>query len=168
MSVWMVPLWIGLLTAAWTDISYRRIPNVLTVTLALTGLGIAALGLGPVDVWTSCLAMITAFAIMAGPFALRIYKGGDLKLVVAAAAWLHPLEAVWAVGLGVVLGGVFGLMQTFSRPGRLRALWTEMWLIILSAKIKAPDTEDSKSTVPMGVPFGMGVCAVATGVVPWL
>ena len=158
---WMVPLWFGLVIASWTDIRSRRVPNRLTGPLALVGICIAASGVGPVGIGSALLAMGVAFVVMAGPFALRIFKGGDLKLMVAAGAWLEPMGVVWAIGIGVMFGGVLGLGQMLFRPGGFKSLLLEIRVIVLSAKLRAPETVASASTVPMAVAFSIGVLWVS-------
>ena len=167
LSAAMLPLWIGLTLAAWSDVQHRKVPNVLTGPLACAGLILAALGLGPVSLWTAILAMSVAFGLMVLPFTLRLFLGGDLKLLVAASAWLTPRGVVWAFLIGIIAGGVWGLAQVLFRPSALRRLIVEIRLIILSAKFTAPEPTEAQGTVPMAVTFGLGVFYAAAGYRLW-
>jgi len=149
-------------------VTTRRIPNALNLAIALIGLTGALLGQSRVDVLTALAAMGTALAVMLVPFAVRLYKGGDLKLVVAASAWLAPMEALWAILLGVVLGGILGLCQLGFRKQNWQGTWATLWLAVMGGKIVDADAETGTGkTVPMGVAFGAGILATVHGVTPW-
>ena len=166
--MWAIPLWLGLCLAAWLDLTTRRIPNSLNLGMAVFGLGASVLGLGRVDALSALGAMGTALAVMLLPFALRIYKGGDLKMVVAASAWLTPREVLWAILMGVVLGGILGLCHIGLRKEDWQRTWAAIWLVVMGAKIVVADDPSSKgSKVPMGVAFGAGILATAHGATPW-
>ena len=161
----LVPLWVGLGLAVWTDVTTRRIPNALNLTLAVTGLVMAIGGVGRVAPLDALSAMGLAFAVMAVPFAVHIYKGGDLKLVVAASAWLTPAEALWAILAGIVLGGLLGLMQTGFRRQGLRQLWTAIYVAVASRELPPAEAAGgTQGTVPMAVAFAGGILLTIYGV----
>jgi Flp pilus assembly protein protease CpaA len=165
---WSIPLWAGLLIGAWMDVRTRRIPNRLTVSFAVVGLILAAVGLSRVDVWGAFASMSAAFAVMFVPFVIRLYRGGDLKLVVAASAWLTPAEALWSVAMGVVLGGVMGLCQIGFQKGPWQRITATLWLILMGGQTDTLSVvEDQRLTVPMAVAFGTAVLATIYVGVPW-
>jgi Flp pilus assembly protein protease CpaA len=115
------------------------------------------------------MAMGTAFAIMFVPFAVHLYKGGDLKLVVAASAWLSPGEAAWSIAVGIVLGGVIGMTQIGFQRAAWRRIRSMIWLIFVARQTDAgvDVLSDEKRTVPMAVAFSAGILATVHLGYPW-
>lgn len=162
-------LGLGLAIGCWTDVQHRRVPNALTVPMLVIGLLSAALGLGANDFWTSLASSIVAFGIMIGPFAFNLYKGGDLKLVVAAAAWLTPMETVSAILLGIAFGGMLGIV----RLGLSKVAWRHFGatLFVLFLGRHRPDQDLAESspdgTVAMALAFTAGILLTVQGGVAW-
>ena len=110
----------GLVTlAAMLDVSWRRIPNALNFSILGTGLLVNTINLGFIGLYYSLLAVVITLAALLLPFALNIYRGGDVKLCMGMSAWLGIKQGLWIVGLGVVGGGILGgLMLMFSGKSR--------------------------------------------------
>ena len=87
-----------LLTAAWTDIRSRIIPNPLNAAIALMApLFWWAQGLAPWPDMAAQLALgIAVFALFAGFFWLGLMGGGDVKMIGALALWLPLFDLVRA------------------------------------------------------------------------
>ena len=93
-----------------TDVRERRIPNALTLPLAIAGLGIGAVsgGLdGLVMAVAGCLAGGLLFLL---PVAKLGWGMGDLKLVAALGAMGGPLFALWMGLYAMAAGGLFALV----------------------------------------------------------
>ncbi len=100
---------VGAVIASYWDWSERRVPNSLNLGWCLCGMALA-LGLdGLPGGVQSLLGILVGGLAMLVPFLLRVYLGGDVKLVMAMGAWLGPLKILNTFALGVVLGGVFAL-----------------------------------------------------------
>jgi prepilin peptidase CpaA len=110
----MLPLLLG--AAAWCDLRWRRIPNVLTGIVALLGLYVVATGAGPATVWGGLGA--AAVSLLAGVLlhSLRLFGGGDVKLFAATAIWLGPVPTVTAALATAIAGGILGIAFLRSRP----------------------------------------------------
>ncbi len=122
----LAALAIALLVAAISDLRTRLIHNSLTF-------GIAAAA--PAFWWASGLSLwpgvaaqlalgITAFAVLAGLFALRAMGGGDVKLLTALALWLPWQPFLKLLVLMALLGGVLTIAFAVShrlarRTGRV-------------------------------------------------
>jgi prepilin peptidase CpaA len=91
------------LTGAWTDVRTRRIPNVLVLAGLLTALVLrAAWGVSPLleGLTGAGVALLIGFPL----FALRAFGGGDVKFLVACAAFVGlPL-----LGMSILFAGAFG------------------------------------------------------------
>jgi len=168
-AVWSIPIALGLMAASWSDIATRRIPNKITVSLLCVGLALAFSDYGRVSV-SDCLSAIgVSFSTMVLPFVIRLYKGGDLKLMVASSAWLTPLEAFWSILLGVVLGGVLGVLVLFRHKQARASFKATAWLALNSRYVdtEALETSDSKQTVPMALAFSAAVLVTLHLGLPW-
>lgn len=110
--------------AAVTDLRSRRIPNLLSVGLALVGFARIAAGL-----WTGgstataaldLAAALAVFALGAAAFQLRMLGGGDVKLLAAGALWLGAAALGSFLMTTALVGGVLAvaylLRMRFFRP----------------------------------------------------
>jgi Flp pilus assembly protein protease CpaA len=128
--------------AAITDLRSRRIPNVLTVPLFLSGI-VAALVFG--GGWGLLESLIAATLLMTPYLLLFLFAGGgggDAKLMGGVGAWLGLISGMAAL-LGVALAGV------------VLAVW---WSRKFSSR------GEGGQFMPYGVAIGFGVCLAALGV----
>ena len=161
----MIPvssIFIGLVAlAALSDIAQRRIPNALNFTLLLSGLVFAGMGwsqsaLGPIGLSRALAGVGVALAVLIFPFAWRVYQGGDVKLCMGMGAWLGVSGVLWAIGLGVIAGGVFGLMTLLNQK-----LLNRFDPVRREKRTPLP-------TIPMAVCFSAaGVWVYLSGASPW-
>ncbi|MBL8137482.1 MAG: prepilin peptidase [Acidobacteria bacterium] len=122
---------VGLVACA-TDISTRRVPNVLTGLAVVCGLAAHTLlpsGHGLTAALLGCAAGLAAFFPF---FALGGMGGGDVKLMAALGTWIGWSPVLWTALYGAVAGGVLGLIvgfahgylrQAFSNIGTLFLVW---------------------------------------------
>lgn len=171
------------LAAAVLDLRGRKIPNALTVPIALAGLvyGLVAGGLSELGV-----AFAAMLVVMAPYVLLFVFAGGgagDAKMMGAIGAWLG-LEAGVVVLLAVLLtGALFGVAKIVAvrqiRPafGRIGAAFYVMFVALCSgrkgwAMIK-PDPEraeepvDPRLAMAYGPAIFIGVCITAIWVNIW-
>jgi len=116
------------LYAAYTDLKTRRIPNGITGTLFLTGLGFSGWVGGA---WGFAEALAAA-CLLALPFVILFaFAGGgagDAKLMGAAGAWLGLVNGVIALVAVVVVGAVFGILVTI-RHRQVRSAIFNVYMI---------------------------------------
>lgn len=134
--IYLAPLVVCLTWAVRTDCAERRIPNVLTVPLALAGL-MNALAWGyPIGPLWSLAGLTLGFGLMFLKFAIGAAGGGDVKLMAGIGAWLGPIAALQVFLLYQVLG-LFIVLFMAWRSGRLTRLFSNSMLIaanVLSLK----------------------------------
>lgn len=134
----------GLVAASVWDVRFRRVPNGLNFGLAAAGaLANAALQGWDGLIW-SVGGWLVALAVVFVPFLLRLYRGGDAKLVMAIAAWLGPRSGVTAFVYGVVAGGVVGLVTA---------------LIHRRALTRPVAERPEAAHAPMAIAFALGALA---------
>jgi len=119
---------IGMGAAAVIDLRTRRIPNMLTATLAAVGVGLAAAGFGRIGLGASLLGCLLGLAFMMPGHIFGATGAGDVKLLAAAGALLGPTDTIYAFLYTAIAGGVLALgvavarrrfAQTLASTGRL-------------------------------------------------
>ena len=110
-----VALAVGVVGATVIDLRTRRIPNVLTATMAAVGIGIAAAGLNVVSVGAAALGLLVGLALMLPGHVLGATGAGDVKLMAAIGSLLGPLLVFKAVLFTLVAGGVLAVVVAFKR-----------------------------------------------------
>lgn len=119
-------------------------PNGLNFGFAAAG-ALAHLAVNGMDgLVYSVGGWLIALVVVFVPFLLRLYRGGDAKLVMAIAAWLGPRGGVTAFVYGVVAGGIVGIVTAILHR---RAL-TE-------PAAERPDAAHA----PMAIAFALGALA---------
>ena len=105
---------IGLAAAVAVDVRTRRIPNRLTATMALTGLGLA-IGGGPVTPAQALLGMAAGLLLMLPGHVIGASGAGDVKLMAAVGALTGPGTVGWAFLYSAVAGGVLAVVVAAHR-----------------------------------------------------
>jgi prepilin peptidase CpaA len=106
---------VGMGAAAVIDLRTRRIPNILTASLAAVGLGIAAAGLGRVGLGASMLGILLGLAFMMPGHIFGATGAGDVKLLAAAGALLGPTDTIYAFLYTAIAGGILALLVAVAR-----------------------------------------------------
>jgi prepilin peptidase CpaA len=101
--------------AAVIDLRTRRIPNALTGSLAVVGLGLAATQLGTVGIGGAVIGCLLGFAFMLPGNMFGATGAGDVKLFAAAGALLGPATTVRAFVFTAIAGGVIALFVAMRR-----------------------------------------------------
>ena len=97
------------------DLRTRRIPNALTGSLAMVGLGLAAAQLGTVGIGGALIGCLLGFAFMLPGNMFGATGAGDVKLFAAAGALLGPSTTVRAFFFTAIAGGVIALIVALRR-----------------------------------------------------
>jgi len=136
------------LTAAAIDIRTRRIPNLLTGTLALVALGVhVPQGLAPALI--AVTSMCAAFALGSFAFSAGWFGGGDVKLI-AACCGLVSFPGSVSFVLFVLFAGGFLALVTAALRGRLFAL------VRSTAAVAVHGAPVEKNALPYGVAIAAG------------
>ncbi|CAM3631399.1 prepilin peptidase [Brevibacillus invocatus] len=123
-----------LLVAAWSDLRRRKIPNMCTVPMMVTGLGYQCLnGMG----WLALTGLTCGFLLTVVPVLIKGMGMGDQKLLMAVGAWsswsdiylMFLMAILLCLVAAVLLPSTWTLLYT-----NLRAIlvgWTahrQLWL----------------------------------------
>jgi prepilin peptidase CpaA len=99
----------GMLAAAASDLWKRRVPNWMNVSIFLAGLGAQAVDGGSAAMVQGLLGAGAALLLLLPLFHKRWLAGGDVKLMIAAGAWLNPTLTFWMILVGLAGGGLISL-----------------------------------------------------------
>jgi len=148
------------------DARTRRIPNVLSATAMLAGLGLNAAYFGVNGLAVSVAGMLAAAAVLLPTFALGGIGAGDVKMMGAIGALLGAQIALAALGLGMILGGLI-MLAHLARRGRLREKLGATWAMVAAASLarsveplRAPAADPDAVALPYSVPLGLGTVVV--------
>jgi prepilin peptidase CpaA len=106
------------ITAAVIDVRIRRVPNLLNGSIALIGLGLAAMGLGRIGIWLALAGCLVGLALMLPGYLIGATGGGDVKLLAAVGTLLGPGATLRAFVASAIAGGLIAIYVAWRR-GRL-------------------------------------------------
>lgn len=155
--------------AAGWDVRCRRIPNALTLAIALLGAAFVAISADPTHAMLRAAAGIaTALGLWLPLWLLRLMGAGDVKFFAAASSWLGPRLALDATVASALAGGVLALCWMLWH-GRAQGTATsregdtgvEAGAVGSVAAIGARDAAVYRATLPYGVAMAAGLTITA-------
>ena len=163
-----------LLTAVYTDVRERRIPNALVLTALMTGLvlnllptdslargGLFAAQPGALGGWRSLVGAIAALLLLLPFWLLSTLGAGDVKLLAAVGAFVGAHAIVQIVLFVLLAGGVVALARLVLHPSG-RQVWQHLQAVFSAAhrpKV-GPDVEMQTAwRMPYALAIALGVLA---------
>ena len=145
------------------DVRERRIPNSLTLPLAVSGLGIGVIGGGLAGLVLAIAGLLAGGLLFLVPVTKLGWGMGDLKLAAALGAVGGPLFALWMGLYAMVAGGLFAVVW-LKQQGQFARVVGGM-----HGDIRAGQAPAARSglSVPYAVPLAAGM-AIALLVSPGL
>jgi len=161
-------------TAAVTDTRARRIPNWLTLTVALSGLGQSVTPWSVTSPTDSIYGLLTGFVVT---FLLYIVGGrgaGDVKLTAGIGAWLGPKPVLIVLAAAAIVSLVLAIGQSLMR-GRLGELFRSTGLMLISlvnirrlGAQQVMDTGRRASSIDKPLPNALSMLLATACVVVWV
>ena len=153
---------VGMGAAAVIDLRTRRIPNILTATLAAVGLGLAAAGFGRVGLGASMLGCLLGLAFMMPGHIFGRTGAGDVKLLAAAGALLGPTDTIYAFLYTAIAGGALALVVAVARRRLSQTIASTSALMSGSEQARAEvDSTTSDNRFAYAPAIAIGVVLVA-------
>jgi prepilin peptidase CpaA len=144
------------------DLRTRRIPNALTGSLAVVGISLAAMQLGPIGLGGALVGCLLGFAFMMPGHIFGGTGAGDVKLFAAAGALLGPAATMRAFLYTAIAGGVLALIVALRRRRLQHTLTATAGLVsnpsAAVAAIESPETDNRFAYAPA---IAIGVAMVA-------
>ena len=106
--------------AAIVDLRTRRIPNPITVAMAVLGVGFAATGVSGISPGDSALGLVLGLLLMLPGHLIGATGAGDLKLLAAIGAIVGPANVLMAFLYTALMGGLTAVAVALHR-GRFGA-----------------------------------------------
>ncbi len=156
----MLVVALGLSLGVWKDFTTGKIPNKLTVPLALAGFGMSFFLEGP-------LASAGGFAVGAligmGCWLLHLFRAGDAKLLMALGALMGWRWLCGCFCWSLVIGAALGLALLLGK-GQLRQRMKRIWqyikgLILLRSFHPYEPLEGTQRELPFSLPIALGAAA---------
>ena len=149
--------------AAVIDLRTRRVPNVLTLSMAVAGVLLAGAGLGRVGLAASIAGGLLGLLFMLPGHLFGATGGGDVKLFAAAGTLLGPQGMPMAFIATALAGGVLALIVAAQR-GRVVETCGATARLVASRGATAPQIEHSQSNNSFAyapaIAFGVVVAAL--------
>ncbi len=143
--------------AAASDAARRKVPNWITVAIAVTGIASQWMGGGFRAAGGGLLAAIGVGAFLAPFWMKRGIGGGDLKLGAAAAAWIGlarlPHYMLASALVGAVVAAACYAASSVEARGSIRA---NLHALHAPAWPRAAEAPGKTVLVPYGVGFAVG------------
>lgn len=160
--------------AAVTDVRARRIPNWLTLTVALAGLGQSVTPWAVTSPARAIYGLLAGFAVT---FVLYVAGGrgaGDVKLTAGIGAWLGPQPVLIVLAGAAVVSLVLAVGQSVAR-GRLTALFRNSALMVIGllnvrrlGAAAVAETGRRASSTDRPLPNAVSVLVATACVVVWV
>ena len=113
-----------------SDLSTRRIPNLLTFGTAVVALVFAFATQGISGVGWALAGWAVGCALFLPWFLLGGMGAGDVKLLAGLGAWLGPAGALWAALYAGLVGGPLALVVAAS-SGYVKQSFTNLWGLLM-------------------------------------
>ena len=157
------------LFCGWYDYRHYRVPNVLSLTIAGTGLVVQGVCYGLPGIWTGLEGLGAGFLLLFVFWALKMVGPGDVKFLAAIGTWLGPTLVFWAFVFGVLIGAVIGLgMIVFA--GRIKPAARNIYCLGVRLACENVDRGENFSLVkdlgpqsqlmPYSIPLSLGALVV--------
>jgi prepilin peptidase CpaA len=111
----IVPVLAIAAAACITDVTTRRIPNMLTFGAAGAAILVRGVLGGSTGVLEASAGWLVGFLMLFPLFFVRGMGAGDVKLVAALGAWFGPFDAVWLAVYTSIAGGIVGVGYALAR-----------------------------------------------------
>jgi prepilin peptidase CpaA len=153
------PLAVGLVCAVVTDVTRRRVPNVISAGVLVTGIAVTWYDHGFLTALGGLAAAAVLILALFAPWRAGGIGGGDVKLAAAVAAWVGLPHLIWFVLVtGVAGGAVAALYYLLARAPTRTEVRTNLVLAGLQGEL--PPVPSHRSGHP-SVPYAVAIAAGA-------
>ena len=154
------PLAAGLIWATACDLRRRRIPNVLSGAVFVTGLAISGYHGGASAVFSGLAASVLLLVVLYKPWHAGGIGGGDVKLAAAVGAWIGLRHLIWFALATAVAGGIVAVVCYFLAPRETRAD-VRANLVLAGLHGELPPEAASHRKTKVSVPYALAISAGA-------
>lgn len=166
------PLGLMLLACAWTDFRERKVYNAITYPAFAAGLIVHTIAMGLDGLLSGLLAAVVMLALGLLLLPFRWIGAGDIKLLIATAAFVGGAGLVQIAFYGVLVGAVMGIVgalfngylwEMLRRIGRYLRGWVRA-MNYGARELAEPMERDPRSMVPFAIALLTGAVLAYTEV----
>jgi len=158
----VVLLLVAILSGAF-DIRSRRIPNWLTVTGLMLGVGLNVFLYFGAGLRLAGLGFALAFTVYLLLYLLRAMGPGDVKLMAALGSIVGPGNWLVIFIFSALLGGITALVLVLFRGRLQKTLWNMGYILSEMIRLRAPyltrEELDVRSSKALRLPHGAVIAA---------
>ncbi|MDP3920547.1 MAG: A24 family peptidase [Candidatus Omnitrophota bacterium] len=139
------------------DHRYRKVPNLLTLPMALAGILFQTVTAGSDGFMASLAGFALGIALLYIPFALGGMGGGDVKLLAAIGAFVGPIILLHVFLASAVMGGVLSAVE-ITRSKAWRMTWEGLkyrMFYFLTYHRMPSETEVPFTSEPLRIPYAI-------------
>ncbi|MBI4116014.1 MAG: prepilin peptidase [Candidatus Omnitrophica bacterium] len=152
---------LGLAVACALDWRFKKLPNWLTFSIALSGFIFHMMRGGLPAFMQSILGFMVGIACLYLPFLLGGVGGGDVKLLGAIGAYVGPVVVIQVFLVSAVIGGVLSMLEitrTRAWPHTLESLRNRVLHFILTRQVVS-ERQVQFSKEPLRIPYALALSA---------
>ncbi|CAB3792337.1 hypothetical protein LMG28688_03487 [Paraburkholderia caffeinitolerans] len=158
---------LSVVVAASTDLTARRVPNLLIACGLVASLAAQIWLSGPFAGFVQWIeGALTGFALLFPVYLLGGTAAGDVKLLMLVGAWIGPDATLYVALMTFLFGGCWGLALALVR-GRFVSMWKSV-AYLLNTLMHGEHTPGkpehipggSVGTIPYAVPIAAGTLVV--------
>lgn len=153
-------LGVGLLCAIVYDLRRRRIPNIISGLVFVSGVVVSVTFGGVAGGGSALAASLILLLALYQPWRAGGIGGGDVKLAAATGAWLGLSKLVWFVLSGAAAGGVVAAICYALAPAAVRAD-VRANLVLAGLHGELPPNVASHRKGKVSVPYAVAISAGA-------
>jgi len=163
-----IPAVLTAICAGVLDWRYRRIPNWLTVSGLVAGIGVNAALFGWAGMKAALLGAVLGLGLLFPFVLLRSLGAGDWKLAGALGACLGPQQLVTVLMGTVLVAGVMALMVVIWKRRLVQTLRNIIRMLAAFFRLRMPGPEVSldspqSTKIPFGVAMAIAVLVLGAG-----
>jgi prepilin peptidase CpaA len=152
---WLI---IILLIACFTDLIYRRIPNLITYPTIILALGFYCLNDGLGGLYFSLGGAAIGLLVFLVPYAMGGMGAGDVKLMGAVGAVLGPMDTAVATLFIAITGGVIAVLFMLRRGEFKEKIICMIFMKKLAFQQKPISTESSETEISQeSIPYALAI-----------
>jgi len=157
-KIWLLALTIAL-TAGTIDLRTRRIPNWLTVSGALLGIGMHMYQSSIAGTIVALQGMVLALIVLFPMVLLRAMGAGDWKLMASLGAILGPWMMLFVLLAAIFLSGIMAVVMVV-RANKVKETFNNMFVLVqgfLAFGLRANPEISLDNPALLKLPFGVAV-----------
>ena len=150
-----------LIISAITDLKYQKIPNMVTLPAALTGLVYHIVVSGFEGFLFSVTGFAVGFFLLLFPYLMNGMGAGDVKLMGVVGSFIGPLHALYAFIIVAFIGGIYAVLLIIHKRSCFSGFFNDQFDFLKNAILnrKYMQVSGSKFHDRPKLCYGVAICS---------